>query len=114
MWMKPNGDGPRDHPLLKSLNLPPLGHASRGAPLLTRTLLFAPDGDQMNVRTPEGGGGTKFRVLDKESGETVWETELGAGVTGAPMTYMHKGKQYVVVAIGGRNHPAEFVALSLP
>jgi quinoprotein glucose dehydrogenase len=68
----------------------------------------------MNVRTPEGGGGTKFRVLDKESGETVWETALGAGVTGAPMTYMHKGKQYVVVAIGGRNHPAEFVALSLP
>lgn len=114
MWMVPNGDGPRDHPLLKSLKLPPLGHASRGAPLLTRTLLFAPDGDQVNVRTPEGGGGKKFRVLDKENGETVWETELGAGVTGAPMTYMHKGKQYVVVAIGGRDHPAEFVALSLP
>ena len=30
------------------------------------------------------------------------------------MTYMHKGKQYIVVAIGGRDHPAEFVALSLP
>jgi glucose dehydrogenase len=114
LWMVPNGDGPRDHPLLKPLKLPPLGHASRGAPLLTRTLLFAPDGDQMNVRTPEGGGGKKFRVLDKENGETVWETELGAGVTGAPMTYMHKRKQYVVVAIGGRDHPAEFVALSLP
>jgi quinoprotein glucose dehydrogenase len=113
-WMVPNGDGPRNHPLLKSLNLPPLGHASRGAPLVTKTLLFAPDGDQMNARTPELGGGKKFRVLDKENGETVWETELGAGVTGAPMTYMHKAKQYIVVTIGGRDHPAEFVALSLP
>jgi glucose dehydrogenase len=114
LWMVANGDGPRDHPLLKALNLPPLGHASRGAPLLTRTLLFVPDGDQVNVRTPIGGGGKKFRVVDKENGETVWETELGAGVTAAPMTYMHKGKQYIVVAIGGSDHPAEFVALSLP
>ena len=114
LWMVPNGDGPRDHPALKGLKLPPLGHASRGAPLLTRTLLFAPDGDQVNVRTPVGGGGKQFRAMDKESGETIWETELGAGVTGAPMTYMYKGKQYVVVAIGGSDRPAEFAALSLP
>jgi quinoprotein glucose dehydrogenase len=114
VWMVPNGDGPRDHPLLKPLNLPPLGHASRGAPLVTRTLLFAPDGDQINTRVPAGGGGTKFRVLDKTDGETLWETDLGAGVTGAPMTYMFKGRQYVVAAIGGRHHPAEFVALTLP
>jgi len=114
LWMVANGDGPRDHPLLKALNLPPLGHASRGAPLVTRTLLFAPDGDQTNTRTPPGGGGTKFRALDKATGKTLWELDLGAGVTGAPMTYLHKGKQYVVAAIGGQNHPAEFVALSLP
>jgi len=114
LWTVPNGDGPREHPALKGLKLPPLGHASRGAPLLTRTLLFAPDGDQVNVRTPAGGGGKKFRVLDKENGQTIWETELGAGVTAAPMTYLYKGKQYVVVAIGGSDHPAEFVALTLP
>jgi glucose dehydrogenase len=53
-------------------------------------------------------------VLDKTDGETLWETDLGAGVTGAPMTYMFKGRQYVVAAIGGRHHPAEFVALTLP
>jgi quinoprotein glucose dehydrogenase len=114
LWMVANGDGPRDHPALKGLNLPPLGHASRGAPLLTRTLLFAPDGDQINVRTPAGGGGKKFRVLDKENGQTLWETELGAGVTGAPMTYLFKGKQYIIAPIGGGDHSAEFVALALP
>jgi quinoprotein glucose dehydrogenase len=35
-------------------------------------------------------------------------------VTGAPMTYLHNGKQYLVMAIGSREHPAEFIALSLP
>jgi quinoprotein glucose dehydrogenase len=113
-WMVPNGDGPRDHPAIKQLNLPPLGHASRGAVLVTKTLLFAPDADQVNTRTPAGGGGTKFRALDKATGQTVWTLDLPAGVTGAPMTYLHRGKQYIVVAIGGRDHPAEFIALTLP
>ena len=30
------------------------------------------------------------------------------------MTYMAKGKQYIVVAVGGRSEPAELVALSQP
>ena len=72
------------------------------------------DGDQVNTRTPPGGGGTKFRAPDKATGKTVWETDLDAGATGAPMTYMYHGKQYIVVAIGARDHPAEFVALTLP
>lgn len=114
VWMVPNGDGPRDHPALKGLNLPRLGHASRGALVVTKTLIFSPDGDQLNVRTPQGGGGTKLRALDKTNGQTIWETDLGAGATGAPMTYMHQGKQYVVLAVGGRDHPAEFVAFRLP
>jgi quinoprotein glucose dehydrogenase len=29
VWMIANGDGPRHHPLLKHLNLPPLGQAGR-------------------------------------------------------------------------------------
>jgi len=55
-----------------------------------------------------------FRAYDKATGAVVWETELPAGTTGAPMTYMHQGKQYVVVPIGGRNVPGQFVAFSLP
>ena len=47
----------------------------------------------------------------------VWrrpaETELPSGTTGAPMTYMHRGKQYIVVPVGAKDHPAEFVALAL-
>jgi quinoprotein glucose dehydrogenase len=112
--MVANGDGPRDHPAIAHLKRPPLGHASRGALLVTKTLLFAPDGDQVNVRLPQLGGGTKLRALDKATGATIWETDMGAGATGAPMTYLHGGKQYLVLAIGGREHPAELVAYSVP
>jgi len=59
-------------------------------------------------------GGNMFRAYDKDTGEVLWETELEAGTTGAPMTYMADGKQYIVVGIGEANRPAEFIALSLP
>jgi quinoprotein glucose dehydrogenase len=124
LWTVANGDGPRDHPLLKPLNLPPLGNPGRSAPLLTRTLLFVGEGDPVMVRAgtrlpagmpvsiAPGAGGKKFRAYDKATGAVLWETELPAGTTGAPMTYMFKGKQYLVVAVGGAE--PEFVALSLP
>jgi glucose dehydrogenase len=113
VWMAANGDGPRDHPALKALNLPPLGSSGRVGAVLTKELLFIGDGDPIVVATPPLGGGKKFRALDKSDGKTLWETEFPAGQTGTPMTYMYKGKQYVVVAIGSRDHTAELVALSL-
>ena len=113
-WMVPIGDGPRNHPLLKDLKLPPLGTPGRRAPLVTKTLLFLGEGDRTAVRIPYGGGGNMFRAYDKRTGAVIWETEFPRGVTGAPMTYMAGGKQYVVVAIGGLEYPAELVALALP
>jgi len=125
VWMVPNGDGPRDHPLLKPLNLPPLGHPGRSAPLLTKTLLFVGEGDPimadptrvpagMALSMAPGAGGRKFRAYDKATGKVLWETDLPAGTTGAPMSYMFNGKQYIVVAVGARDHTAEYVAFSLP
>lgn len=114
VWMAPNGDGPRDHPALKELNLPPLGQPGRAAPLLTKTLLFIGEGDAVGLSVPPLGGGNTFRAFDKMTGKVVWATEFPAGTTGAPMTYMFRGKQYIVVPIGGQKHPAEFLALSLP
>jgi quinoprotein glucose dehydrogenase len=114
LWVVANGDGPRDNPAIKALNLPPLGQAVRSSAIVTRTLLFVTEGDQINPRTPPGGGGRKFRALDKATGQTLWEMEFEAGANGAPMTYLFNGKQYVVLAIGGQRHPAELMALSLP
>jgi hypothetical protein len=36
------------------------------------------------------------------------------GTTGAPMTYLTSGKQYIVVAVGWTDTPGELVALALP
>jgi glucose dehydrogenase len=115
LWMVPVGDGPRNHPLVKDLNLPPLGIPARPAPLLTKSLLFLGEGsDALPGTNREGMWGKMFRAYDKSTGKILWETELPAGTTGAPMTYLHQGKQYIVVAIGGREHPGEWVALGLP
>jgi quinoprotein glucose dehydrogenase len=68
----------------------------------------------MPLALAPGAGGRKFRAFDKSTGQVLWETEFPAGTTGAPMTYMFRGKQYIVLAIGSREHAAEYVALSLP
>ncbi|MGQ0735886.1 MAG: pyrroloquinoline quinone-dependent dehydrogenase [Acidobacteriota bacterium] len=114
VWMVANGNGPRDHPDLRPLNLPPLGQSVRAGPLVTRTLLFVTEGDQINARTPPNGGGRTVRAFDKATGRVLWEHTLEAGSTGTPMTYLHRGKQYLVFAIGGEKHAGEFVAFSLP
>jgi len=57
--------------------------------------------------------GTLFRAYDKSSGNTVFEIDLSAGTTGAPMTYMHEGKQYIVVAVSSRATDPEWIALGL-
>jgi len=115
-WMVANGAGPRDHPLLKDLNLPPLGIPNRPAPMVTKTLLFLGEGSNAVIGTPQvpWGWGKMFRAYDKATGRVVWEIELPSGTTAGPMTYMRGGKQYIVVPIGAQDHPAELVALALP
>ena len=114
LWMAANGDGANDHPLLEGLDLPPLGNANRPAPLVTGSLLFIGEGSDAVIGTPRTHWGTTFRAYDKATGEVVWETELPGGTTGGPMTYLHEGRQYIVVAVGSREQPAEYVALGLP
>ncbi|MFT4767650.1 MAG: glucose dehydrogenase [Glaciecola sp.] len=113
LWMVPNGDGPRDHPLLKDLDLPPLGQAGRAAPLLTKSFLFLGEGSPVGISMPKFSGGNMFRAYDKQTGKVVWETDLGAGTTSPPISYMFEGKQYIVVGVGGVDHPAELVAMSI-
>jgi quinoprotein glucose dehydrogenase len=116
-WKVANGDGPRYHPLLKSLDLPPLGTPSRASPLATKTLLFigeGQDGPGGGSRIPTWGGGKVFRALDKKTGKVIWEMELPGGTSGGPITYMDHGKQYIVVTVGWHDMPSELVALALP
>jgi quinoprotein glucose dehydrogenase len=111
VWSAANGRGLEDHPLLAGLDLPTLGIASRPAALVTRTLLFMGDGGNVFGGVQRNMWGKAFRAYDKATGDVIWETELPTGVTGAPMTYMHEGRQFIVVPIGGRDDPPEWVAL---
>ena len=114
LWQVANGDGLRNHPAFKGLNLPPIGTPGRNAAIVTKSLVFMGEGADTGVGVPAGFGGRMFRAFDKKTGKIVWETELPAGVSNSPMTYMANGKQFILVAVSGRTFPGEYVALALP
>jgi glucose dehydrogenase len=107
LWWIPNADTPANitnHPLLAGVDLPRTGIANRSGILLTKTLLFSGEGP---------GGKPLLRVHDKATGDTIAEVALPNSQSGTPMTYMHDGKQYVVLAVSGGGS-SELVALALP
>ena len=63
---------------------------------------------------PDGRRGAMLRAYDKATGQEVGAVYMPAPQTGSPMTYMLNGKQYIVVAISGRNFPGELMAFRLP
>ncbi len=113
IWASPTGDGPRDHPLLRELNLPPLGAGVRTAALVTKSLLFIAMGQgNIGAQNPVAVGGRplsprrapeaiKLHAFDKQTGAHLWEMATPAGPLASPMTYLYRGTQYVVVAAGG-------------
>lgn len=114
VWQVANGDSLSDHPSLENLDLQSLGIASRPVALVTKTLLFIGEGSNLHGGTMPNMWGTAFRAYDKATGEVLATIELPSGTTGGPMSYVHNGKQYIIVAIGSYGDPAEFVALALP
>ena len=110
LWMKPmgNGDRIRNLPMLRDLNLPPLGgDSSRAGPLLTKNLLI------YALTTGGRNDGPRLVALDKMTGDEVASVDLPGGAIGTPMTYMLDGKQYLALTVGGGRVP-ELIALSLP
>ena len=107
-WQRVNGDTPeeiKNHPLLKDVDLPPTGKPTRSGMVLTKSLLFFGEGP---------GGSPLLHAVDKATGETVAEIELPASVTGLPITYMHEGRQFIVMTVSDFRNPARLVALALP
>ena len=108
-WQIPIGDGPRNHPLIRELNLGPLGSPGQPFVLLTKTLLFASHRGRPAASPPEP---PSLRAINKATGRIVATIDLPTGPAQSPMTYMFQGKQYIVLAIGsGAN--AELVAFTV-
>jgi glucose dehydrogenase len=112
LWTVANGEGPRNDPAFKSLNLPPLGSVGRPVALVTKTLLFL--GEASNSVDGQGvAGPAHFYAYDKATGARLWDTMLPAGTTGGPISYRLHGKQYIVVPIGGKDYGTAWVAFGL-
>jgi len=108
LWTIPNGATPEriaENELLQGLDIPPTGQSSHANILVTGSLLMF----------GEGRSGTAwFHAVDKATGESVADLPLPAPTHAAPMTFMHEGRQYVVVAVSDNDLPGSLVALRLP
>ncbi len=107
LWQIPNGDTPesiRNHPLLQGIEIGNTGARSHATKLVTRTLLMYAEGR---------GAAPIFRAVDKMTGRELAAIDLPGSSITAPMTYMHEGVQYVVMAVNGPDLPGSLVALRL-
>jgi len=120
LWQKTHSSTPdaiKNNPALKGLTLPRLGQPGRTfiGVLTTKTLVIAGEG---GVHTNAAGQSVALlRAYDKATGEDInAEVNMPARQTGSPMTYMHNGKQYIVVAVTGTgaNAGGELLAYALP
>jgi quinoprotein glucose dehydrogenase len=90
-WQIPLGT----YPELEERGFEPTGTFNMGGPIVTAGgLVFI--GAAMDE---------KFRAIDKETGEELWQYQLDAGAYATPSTYEIAGKQYVVIAAGGGGKP---------
>src|SRR5262245_13789523 len=123
-WRSPVGSG--YFPFVRSLGITErLGWPFRSFSLVTKTVVlvvqagylsnkraapYSPHREvyDLNVLEP------KLYAYDKASGKLLAQVDLPANASGAPMTYMAGGKQYVAFPVGGANVTEELIALALP
>jgi quinoprotein glucose dehydrogenase len=106
LWQVPFGDNAniRQSRALQGVKLPAkLGATGDGGVIVTRGgLVFV------------GGGDAAFHAVDERTGADLWTYPTGEAQTnGTPMTYRIRGRQYVVITVGGPGPGAEVLAFSL-
>jgi glucose dehydrogenase len=99
LWVMPYGDAPqeqqdaiRNSPMLKGVDVNPnVGRTGLGGLMVTATMLLAPG------QTADGA--TYLFAIDKRSGKRLGKVSTAGLSRYGMMTYMHQGKQYVVVQL---------------
>ena len=114
LWQVAHGETPdaiKNHPLLKGVTIPTHrpdrhpGHADH-----------QDAGDHRRLRLVHRRAwpkGCRLRAYDKATGEERGAVFMDKVQTGAAMTYMHNGKQYIVTAVGS-SYGADLLAYALP
>ena len=114
VWQIVHGETPdhiKNHRLLKGVTIPRTGQTGILGTLTTKTLIICGD---CGLYTDETGRkGARLRAYDKATGEQKGAVFMDKVQTGATMTYMHHGKQYLVCAQGS-TFGADLVAYCLP
>jgi quinoprotein glucose dehydrogenase len=130
IWWQPNGGiwrdpAPTNDPLFATVTLPKIpNNTSQPQIITTKTLLINGTGRQgggggRGGRGTGGGRGPagpppQLYAFNKATGKEVGAVKIGPQPTSAvPMTFMHKGKQYIVFATGA-GKDIHLVALTLP
>ena len=96
------------NPALRGLNLDPevIGGQGRAVMMVTRSVLFSTEG---------ANGPPVLNAHDKATGEKLGTIELPAPGQYGMMTYMHEGRQVIVVQIGRNGvFPESLAAFALP
>jgi quinoprotein glucose dehydrogenase len=108
-WQIPNGDTPpgvKETAAKVGITMPKTGSASQAGLLVTKTLLIAGEGS---------GGQPIFHAYDKATGADVHQLPMPGPQTSLPMTYMHQGRQFIVLGVrGSAGSGAQLVAFALP
>ncbi len=118
-WSLPVGQTPariRNHSRLEGLDIPNAGGAGWSiqmvmGDLLVQTRALSWGGTQIRPDAP-----LELHARDKMTGEILGSVALPAPGQYGMMTYMHEGKQYIVVQIGSvqTDFPGALVAYALP
>jgi len=111
-WWSPNGGMipvRSADPLFAGVTLPPRPAGGQAQIMLTRSLLIYGTGRSGGVPNAK----PQLFAVDKATGRQVGAVEIPSRTTAVPMTFMHKGKQYIVFAMGAGSEAA-LVAMTLP
>ena len=97
LWYVPVGETPArvlNHPDLKGMDIPNTGTGSAPPMTVTKSLL-------MYASTASDGTPHLF-AIDKTTGEQVGKVEMSDRTRYGMMTYLHEGKQYVILQTGSK------------
>jgi glucose dehydrogenase len=119
LWDIPIGETPeriRDHPLMAGLDDPRTGGTANSIQLVMGDLLLQTTEDLRGLTDVNENGMPVLNARDKRTGEILASLELPSPGQYGMMSYMHEGKQYLVVQSGSarRDQPGRLVALTLP
>jgi glucose dehydrogenase len=122
-WRIPVGRGEL-FPAIRQLGLSErMGFPGRSWALVTKTVMIVVQMGYFGSPRLAPGGTRRIAdlnnfdphlwVYDKASGEMLAEIALPANATGAPITYMADGKQFIAFPVGGGPIVEELIAVSL-